>query len=55
MNIKIIHEAETDIVIAISFYESQKDGLGKFFLDDMIYIYAILDCRKNPNSTAKRL
>ncbi|MDQ7066690.1 MAG: type II toxin-antitoxin system RelE/ParE family toxin [Sulfurimonas sp.] len=95
MHIKILDEAEKDIAIGISFYEAQKDGLGKYFLDsilsdieslhiyagihiviseyyrllskrfpfsiyykikdDVIYIYAILDCRQNPNSTVKRL
>jgi len=95
MKIKILEEAEKDIAIGISFYESQKDGLGKYFLDsivsdieslhiyagihiviadyyrllskrfpfsiyykindDVIYVYAILDCRKNPNSIQKRL
>ena len=95
MNIKILDEAEKDIATGITFYESQKNGLGKYFLDsilsdieslhiyagihivigdyyrllskrfpfsiyykildDIIYIYAILDCRRNPNSIAKRL
>lgn len=95
MTIKILDEAEKDIAIGISFYESQKNGLGKYFLDsilsdieslhiyagihiiisdyyrllskrfpfsiyykikeNIIYIYAVLDCRKNPNSIAKRL
>ncbi|MDQ7043506.1 MAG: type II toxin-antitoxin system RelE/ParE family toxin [Sulfurimonas sp.] len=95
MNIKILDEAEKDIAMGISFYEAQKDGLCKYFLDsilsdieslhiyagihiviseyyrllskrfpfsiyykindDVIYIYAILDCRQNPNSTVKRL
>ena len=95
MTIKILDEAEKDIAIGMSFYESQKDGLGKFFLDsilsdieslhiyagihivisdyyrllskrfpfsiyykireNIIYVYAVLDCRKDPNSIAKRL
>ncbi|SMP88329.1 hypothetical protein SAMN06313486_10733 [Epsilonproteobacteria bacterium SCGC AD-308-P11] len=95
MKIKILEEAEKDIAIGMSFYESQKDGLGKYFLDsivsdieslhiyagihivvadyfrllskrfpfsiyykindDVIYIYAILDCRQNPNRLEKRL
>jgi hypothetical protein len=95
MTIKILDEAEKDIAKGIFFYESQKDGLGKYFLDsilsdieslhiyagihiiisdyyrllskrfpfsiyykinkNIIYIYAVLDCRKNPNSIAKRL
>ncbi len=88
MNIEILSNAETDIAIGISFYESQNQGLGKYFLDSIlsdieslhiyagihiiisdyyrllskrfpfsiyykiknetIYIYAVLDCRKNP-------
>jgi hypothetical protein len=88
MNIKILDEAEKDIAIGISFYESQGKGLGKYFLDtilsdieslyiyagvhvvileyyrllskrfpfsiyykikdDTVYVYAVLDCRKNP-------
>ena len=95
MTIKILDVAEKDIKIGISFYESQKDGLGKYFLDSIlsdieslhiyagihivvsgyyrllskrfpfsiyykmkentIYIYAVLDCRRDPNSLAKRL
>lgn len=95
MKIKILEEAEKDIALGMSFYESQKDGLGKYFLDsivsdieslhiyagihvviadyfrllskrfpfsiyykindDVIYIYAILDCRQNPNRVEKRL
>jgi len=95
MTIKILDEAEKDIAIGMSFYESQKDGLGKYFLDsilsdieslyiyagihivisdyyrllskrfpfsiyykireNIIYVYAVLDCRKDPNSIAKRL
>ncbi len=31
MTIKILDEAEKDIAIGISFYESQKEGLGKYF------------------------
>ena len=95
MTIKIFDEAEKDIAIGISFYGSQKDGLGKYFLDsilsdieslhiyagihiiisdyyrllskrfpfsiyykireNIIYVYAVLDCRRDPNSIAKRL
>jgi len=95
MTIKIFDEAEKDIAMGMSFYESQKEGLGKYFLNSIladieslhiyasihivisdyyrllakrfpfsiyykvknkiIYIYAILDCRKNPNSIAQRL
>lgn len=95
MTIKILDEAEKDIAIGMSFYESQKDGIGKYFLDsilsdieslyiyagihiiisdyyrllskrfpfsiyykirkNIIYVYAVLDCRKDPNSITKRL
>jgi hypothetical protein len=95
MTIKILDEAEKDIAIGISFYESQKDGLGRYFLDsilsdieslhiyagihviisgyyrllskrfpfsiyykineNIIYIYAVLDCRRDPSSIVKRL
>lgn len=95
MQIKILEEAEKDIVAGIFFYESQSDGLGKYFLDsilsdieslhifagihvniagyyrllakrfpfsiyykmkdDIVYIYAVLDCRQDPTKTEKRL
>ena len=95
MQIKLLDEAEKDIAVGVSFYESQSDGLGKYFLDSIIsdieslhiyagihiiiseyyrllskrfpfsiyykikdktiYIYAILDCRKNPTWINKRL
>ena len=95
MHIKILDEAEKDIAQGISFYESQSDGLGKYFLnsilsdieslhifagihvdvsgyyrllakrfpfsiyyklkDDIVYVYAVLDCRQNPNKTIERL
>jgi len=95
MNIMILSDAEKDIAIGISFYESQNQGLGKYFLDTIlsdieslhiyagihiiisdyyrllskrfpfsiyykiknktIYIYAILDCRKNPQWIDERL
>jgi len=89
VKIEILDEAEKDIATAISFYESQSEGLGKYFLDSIfsdieslhiyagihivisdyyrllskrfpfsiyykmknktIYVYAVLDCRKNPS------
>jgi len=95
MNIKILSYAEKDIAIAISFYEAQSKGLGKYFLDSIlsdieslhiyagihiiisnyfrllakrfpfsiyykikdktIYIYAVLDCRENPQWITERL
>lgn len=36
MQIKILEEAEKDIVAGIFFYESQSDGLGKYFLDSIL-------------------
>ena len=36
MNIEILSNAETDIAIGISFYESQNQGLGKYFLDSIL-------------------
>lgn len=36
MNIEILSDAEKDIAIGISFYEAQKDGLGKYFLDSIL-------------------
>ncbi len=89
MKIEILDEAEKDIGTAMFFYESQSEGLGKYFLDSIfsdieslhiyagihivisdyyrllskrfpfsiyykmkkktIFIYAVLDCRKNPS------
>jgi len=36
VQIKILEEAEKDIVAGIFFYESQSDGLGKYFLDSIL-------------------
>lgn len=36
MKIEILDEAEKDIAIGISFYESQSNGLGKYFLDSIL-------------------
>lgn len=36
MQIKILEEAEKDITAGIFFYESQSDGLGKYFLDSIL-------------------
>lgn len=95
MKILITGEAEIHISKAINFYESQKEGLGTYFLDSIssdieslhiycgihfkiknyhrllskrfpyaiyykynentIYIYAILDCRSNPQNINKTL
>lgn len=46
MKIKILDEAENDIIDGIEFYELQKENLGKYFLDSILsdieslYIYA---------------
>jgi len=61
MTIKILDEAENDIASGISFYENQRENLGNYFLDcimsdiESLYIYAILDCRKNPTWIDHRL
>jgi len=95
VKIEILSDAEKDIALGISFYETQYNGLGKYFLDSIlsdieslhiyagihiiihdyhrllskrfpfsiyykvedktIYIYAVLDCRKNPSWTNERL
>jgi len=89
MKIYLTDNAETHIANGINFYESQKEGLGNYFLDTVssdieslhiyygihikiknyyrvlskrfpyaiyyrydettIYIYAVLDCRQNPD------
>ena len=36
MKIVILSNAEKDIAIAISFYEAQNQGLGKYFLDSIL-------------------
>lgn len=35
MNMVITNEAEVHIAKAMSFYESQKEGLGTYFLDSI--------------------
>ncbi len=35
MNIEILNEAEIDIANGIEFYESQKDGLGRYFYNSI--------------------
>ena len=95
MKIEILDDAEQDIATGMYFYESQSDGLGKYFLDSIlsdieslhvyagihivvsgyyrllskrfpfsiyykirsktIYVYAVLDCRKNPFWITERL
>jgi hypothetical protein len=36
MIIEILDEAEKDIATGMFFYESQKEGLGKYFLDSIL-------------------
>lgn len=36
MKIVILSNAETDIAVGISFYESQSKGLGRYFLDSIL-------------------
>ncbi|OHD96773.1 MAG: hypothetical protein A3E21_03355 [Sulfurimonas sp. RIFCSPHIGHO2_12_FULL_36_9] len=35
MKIEILDEAEKDIAIGVHFYESQSEGLGKYFLNSI--------------------
>ena len=95
MNIKILDEAQEDLIQGFHFYESREPGLGSYFIDclfsdiDSLFIYAgihqvlfayhrclskrfpfaiyysiekqlvrvhaVLDCRRNPSWTRKRL
>lgn len=95
MKIRILHEAELDLLDGFSFYEMQTQGLGDYFLDslyadidslllyakahevhfgchrllakrfpfaifyrvedDTVEVWAILDCRQDPDRTGKRL
>ncbi len=96
MKVKTLSSANQDLVDGYWFYEEQKDGLGRYFLDslfddidslenlagvhqvffqkyyrklsqkfpfaiyyqvrqDRVYVYAILDCRKNPSWIRKKI
>jgi len=95
MIIKYLRAAKSDLIDGYTFYESQKHGLGTYFLDtifsdidslilhydiyptfysyqrvlskkfpyaiyykteiDTIFIYAVIDCRRNPLKTTQRL
>ncbi|MDA1055238.1 MAG: type II toxin-antitoxin system RelE/ParE family toxin [Planctomycetota bacterium] len=95
MNIRILPEAEHDLELGADFYESQREGLGRYFNDclmadieslriyagvhervhdlyrslskrfpfaifydtspDTIDIYAVLDCRQDPQKIEERL
>lgn len=96
MRIEILESARDDLTSGRAFYETQKDGLGAYFLnsliedidslqvyagihsvhfdryhrmlakrfpfaiyyrteEDVIRVYAVLDCRQDPQRTADRL
>lgn len=95
MTVQILPEAEQDLMDGFSFYEMQKSGLGRYFIDslfsdidsleyfggihtridgyhrllskrfpfavyyrvqnEMVQVYAILDCRRNPAWIHERL
>ncbi len=46
MKVEILHEAQEDLLDGFRFYESQREGLGDYFLDslfsdiDSLQIYA---------------
>ena len=54
MNIRILPEAERDLEIGADFYESQREGLGRYFNDCLssdIEIFAVV-CR-HPREVAR--
>lgn len=95
MRIKILAEAQDDLIKGFLFYEGREAGLGAYFLDclfldidsllrcggihqvvygyhrclskrfpfaiyysiaeDVVHVYAVLDCRRNPSWIRKRL
>ena len=95
MKLKILEEATKDIINGYKFYETQKTGLGEYFIDSIfsnieplkilgsihqkffgfhrmiskrfpyaiyykkdnetIIVYAVLDCRQNPNGIKLKL
>lgn len=95
MNIRILPEAERDLELGADFYESQRDGLGRYLNEclasdieslrlyagtherafglsrcisdrfpftifynydgDRVDVYAVLDCRQDPESIEDRL
>lgn len=95
MRIRILPEAERDLEIGADFYESQREGLGRYFNDslasdieslrlyagihqrvhglfrclskrfpfvifydvhdELVDIYAVLDCRQDPDTIEARL
>ena len=95
MRIRILDEAQDDLIQGVRFYEGREAGLGAYFLDclfsdidsllvyggihqviygycrclskrfpfaiyynvedNIVYIHAVLDCRKNPLWIGKRL
>ena len=95
MNIRILDEAEQDLLDGVLFYDAQGQGLGDYFFDSLsadiaslklfggihplrlgfhclfadrfpyaiyykvvkhvVYVQAVLDCRRNPTWIKKRL
>lgn len=95
MKVRILEEAQEDLIDGYRFYEQQSDGLGDYFLDslysdidslefyagihptffgyyrslsdrfpfavyykiddDVVKIYAVLDCRRDPNWIKEQL
>ena len=61
MEIRLLETAREDLREGWKFYEKNAVGLGDYFLDciqadvQSLRIYAILDCRRDPDWIAKRL
>jgi len=63
MRIELLDFAEKDLLDGFKFYERQSEGLGDYFLDSIYYklqkniiqVYAVLDCRRNPAWIRNRL
>jgi hypothetical protein len=63
MRIEILSEANEDLINGYHFYERQAPNLGSYFLDSLysdidsllVYVHAVLDCRRNPSWTRRRL
>jgi len=51
MIIRILDEAQSDLHESAQFYEQQSNGL----VGDTVNIYAVLDCRRNPDRTIEQL
>ena len=56
MDIRLLESAKEDLRSGWFFYERQSPGLGDRFLDAIeADVYAILDCRRDPNWIRDRL